>query len=263
MSTLHGVYGGLVEEIADPDRMGRIKVRVPSVYGVADEVATNQLPWALPRGMPFGNSSESGGISWLPSKGDTVWVTFLDGEPEKPLWEWAIAPIKNGSYLHKYDDAGLAPKRAALTRYGHVIEFNPNSIIVTTPTGESAIFDTKNRTIQLQNSAKSIVKIDLDEVTVTAGASIVKVDGTGTQITALSTDVNLIGTRDISVVSSAISASAKKTADISAVGSVSIGSGGNVSISVGSNTVLLNKSGITVASGERTLSINQAGFLFA
>jgi hypothetical protein len=148
MNTFLGVYGGLVEENRDPDQIGRIKVRVPATFGNATEVPTDKLPWALPRGLPYGNSKDSGGISWLPAIGDTVWVTFLDGEPEKPLWEWAVAPkqVQKNAIplkLHEYSaDQGGYPDRVILTRYGHSIEIKPTQITITTSEGQQILLQT-------------------------------------------------------------------------------------------------------------------------
>lgn len=137
-----GVFSGLVEGNNDPDRMGRIKVRVPLVYGDSSQISTEQLPWALSRGLPNGGSSRSGGIDWLPEPGDLVWVTFLDGEPEKPLWEWAnqSKPQTQKLDLHQYGATGR-PKRAALTRYGHTIEINESSIILVSAKGNAILID--------------------------------------------------------------------------------------------------------------------------
>jgi len=137
-----GVFSGLVEGNNDPDKMGRIKVRVPLVYGDSSQISTEQLPWALSRGLPNGGSNRSGGIDWIPEPGDLVWVTFLDGEPEKPLWEWAnqSKPQTQKLDLHQYGTTGR-PKRAALTRYGHTVELNESSIILVSAKGNAILVD--------------------------------------------------------------------------------------------------------------------------
>src|SRR3546814_1473831 len=94
---LLGTYGGIVEKVNDPEKLGRVKVRVPHVYGATGGgtgfIGTNDIPWALPAGMPAGGSSNSGGFSHLPEPGDHVWVRFLDGQPEKPIREWGMQTI--------------------------------------------------------------------------------------------------------------------------------------------------------------------------
>lgn len=137
-----GVYTGRVEDNKDPEKLGRLKVRVPIAYGNSSQISTAQLPWALSRGLPAGGTSKSGGMDWLPDVGDQVWVTFLDGEAEKPLWEWATQsrPQARSFQLHQYDKNGK-PFRAALTKFGHTVEINETSVILTTAKGNVILLD--------------------------------------------------------------------------------------------------------------------------
>jgi hypothetical protein len=135
--SLLGTYCGVVENVKDPEKLGRVKVRVPHVYGF---VGQNDLPWALPAGMPAGNSPNSGGFSHLPDVGDQVLVRFLDGEPEKPLWEWGMQTVAGAKALklHQYQANGKAvgpPTRAGWTRYGHTVELNAQGVLMTTSQG--------------------------------------------------------------------------------------------------------------------------------
>lgn len=141
---LFGTYAGIVEKVEDPEGLGRIKVRVPHVYGIAGltigYVGVNQLPWALPAGMPAGGQAGSGGFSMLPEPGDHVWVRFLDGEPEKPIWEWGMQTQSDAKNLrlHSYDKRGGKvgkPDATRWTRYGHLFEIVDGSVTVTTSKG--------------------------------------------------------------------------------------------------------------------------------
>jgi len=141
MQKLLGTYAGIVEANNDSEKLGRIKVRVPHVYGVATGssgyIGTNDLPWALPAGMPAGGSPASGGFSQLPEKGDKVWVRFLDGEPEKPIWEWGMQSRSDlaGLTLHRYEETDGKvgnPNRTFWTRYSHGIEINASALIAAT-----------------------------------------------------------------------------------------------------------------------------------
>lgn len=136
-------YAGIVEANKDPMKLGRLKVRVPHAFGSESTgsgyVATNDLPWALPAGMPAGGSALSGGFCMLPEPGDKVWVRFLDGEPEKPVWEWGMQSVDDADNLklHSYGQGVPVgpPDRTVWTRYGHAIEINAGSVIVTTSQG--------------------------------------------------------------------------------------------------------------------------------
>jgi hypothetical protein len=142
---LVGTYAGTVEGNKDPSKMGRAKVRVPHVYGDADEVPTESLPWALPAGLPAGSDH---GISWLPDIGDHVWVRFLDGEPEKPIWEWGMQDKTQaeGGPFQSYDTDQTTGefkqnpvKSSLMRRYGHTIDMSPGSIVATTKYGYSLL----------------------------------------------------------------------------------------------------------------------------
>jgi len=164
---LLGTYGGTVTDNKDPLKLGRVKVRVPHVYGPSDSIGTSvtndNLPWALPVGLPAGGKDSSGGISWIPVVGDQVFVRFLDGDPEKPIFEWGhqSIPQSKSLELHNYDNKNN-PVRAALTRYGHTIELNSGSIILTTKNGYTiSLIDGKsNGEILVSTPAGNFVELD-------------------------------------------------------------------------------------------------------
>jgi len=87
--------------------------------------------------MPAGGSSQSGGQVWLPEVGDHVYVRFLDGEPEKPIWEWGTQDTKQAEKFPYqrlkdggYSISGKAPTMGLLTRYGHALQFSPGAVIL-------------------------------------------------------------------------------------------------------------------------------------
>lgn len=185
---LTGPYLGVVVANSDPAKLGRVKVSVPHVFGVEDStvspIGITDLPWAIPAGLPAGGSPASGGIDWLPEPGDQVLVFFLDGEPEKPVWMWLMQTLSQaeptkGFPLHHYSNptAKGKPDRAGLTRYGHTIEINQGSALISTKNGyqlflidgESLAY---NGSITLQTPR--FQSLEIDDETQTATLNILK-----------------------------------------------------------------------------------------
>jgi hypothetical protein len=73
---LHGLYLGTVVNNVDPRGMPRIKVRVP---GIIDTEST----WALPKG----SGAAQFGANWVPPIGADVFVQFVNGRVDQPVWE--------------------------------------------------------------------------------------------------------------------------------------------------------------------------------
>jgi len=75
-----GKYRGLVTDVQDPMFLGRVRARVPDVFG------DQESGWALPC-APFGGSGT--GFFALPKVGAGVWMEFEHGDPEYPIWTGA------------------------------------------------------------------------------------------------------------------------------------------------------------------------------
>jgi len=71
----YGIYRGVVVNNLDPQRSGRIQVRVPAIAGTADS-------WALPC-LP--HAGKDAGIAAQPQIGRGVWIAFEGGDPALPI----------------------------------------------------------------------------------------------------------------------------------------------------------------------------------
>lgn len=78
-SQFYGKYRGIVVDNADPDQLGRLRVRVPSVLG--PDVVSG---WALPC-VPYGGDMDQGFL-FVPELGAGVWIEFEEGDLEFPVW---------------------------------------------------------------------------------------------------------------------------------------------------------------------------------
>lgn len=86
---LDSVLKGKVEQRVDPERLGRIRVRVLGVH--SNEVGVEDLPWALPK-LPAGDQC---GLWFIPPIGSWVRVSFEAGDCNYPVWEggwWSSSP---------------------------------------------------------------------------------------------------------------------------------------------------------------------------
>ena len=89
-SRYYGKYRGIVTDNADPSSIGRLKARVPEVFG--QDVAT---PWATPC-APYTGAGV--GLHTIPPVGAGVWIEFEAGDPSRPVWSggwWGTSDIPN------------------------------------------------------------------------------------------------------------------------------------------------------------------------
>ena len=90
MTEFWGKYRGIVWDNNDPDKIGRIKARVPSLEIDDDEPFI--IPWALPS-FPLGGKPDIGALL-VPEEDSMVWLEFEDGDLEKPIYTgtWFAKP---------------------------------------------------------------------------------------------------------------------------------------------------------------------------
>ncbi|MEJ2607260.1 MAG: phage baseplate assembly protein V [Anaerolineales bacterium] len=110
-----GKYRGIVQDVEDPETMGRIVARVPEIFGETD------LPWALPS-VPFAGADH--GLVVLPEVDDGVWIEFEAGDPSRPIWSgcwWASGEMPS---------PGGKDTRVLVTSGGHqlVLDDDANEI---------------------------------------------------------------------------------------------------------------------------------------
>ena len=74
----YGIYQGVVTNISDPEKRGRLKVKCPDVLGGSTESA-----WCDPM-IPV--AYDNGGDFCMPAKDETVWLMFIAGDANRPVW---------------------------------------------------------------------------------------------------------------------------------------------------------------------------------
>lgn len=122
----HGKYRGFVVDNEDPAKLGRLRLRVPSVLG--RDVVTG---WAMPC-VPYGGAADQG-LLFLPDRDAGVWVEFEEGDLEFPIWVgtfWS-RPGAETELPRPNDAAGTAAataqdpatRKIIKTAKGHTLQF--------------------------------------------------------------------------------------------------------------------------------------------
>lgn len=153
----YGKYRGFVVDNDDPEKLGRLKVKVPSVLG--NEVVTG---WALPC-MPYAGAADQG-MLFIPEQDAGVWIEFEEGDLEFPVWVGAFWSKPEGeSELPKPNDAEGAEediqspvtRKIIKTLKGHTIQFEDKD-------GEESI-----RIVQISGEQKrNVFTLNADGITI-------------------------------------------------------------------------------------------------
>jgi uncharacterized protein involved in type VI secretion and phage assembly len=75
--TFYGKYRGVVSDNDDPNKLGRLRVKVLDVLG------DKESGWALPA-LPY--AGDGVGLYLIPPINASVWVEFEHGDPDYPIW---------------------------------------------------------------------------------------------------------------------------------------------------------------------------------
>ncbi len=146
-----GKYRGVVVDNDDPDRRGRLKLKVPAVLGQLEL-------WAMPC-VPF--AGDEVGLFSLPNSGDGVWVEFEAGDPSHPIW--------TGCFWAKDELPEVSGPDERVWKTGEItvrlIEGDPPEL-------------------SLELDGGAVIRLAGDEVETDAGGSVIRVEGSQISIDA-------------------------------------------------------------------------------
>lgn len=101
-------YRGIVVNVDDPLKLGRAKIRIPSIHGVSSSLSTyvddNSLPWATP--AVWSSAGHNSGMFDPPTPGTRVFVTFESGNSSYPIYFGGI-PTKIGNSKYYKPQMGI------------------------------------------------------------------------------------------------------------------------------------------------------------
>lgn len=132
----YGKYRAFVSDNADPEKMGRCKLVVPSVMG--ETVSA----WALPC-TPYGGAANIGFIA-VPPVGAQVVAEFMEGDISSPLW--------TGTFWRKADEL---PEEFAANE-------EPSAKVLRTESGHVLLFEDKagEERVMLRSAAEAVLEMD-------------------------------------------------------------------------------------------------------
>jgi len=137
----HGKYLGTVVDNDDPKALGRIRVKVPEVFG--DETSG----WCLPC-SPYAGSGV--GLAVVPPVGSLVFVEWPAGDTSRvPIWSGGAWPDGNG-----VEDAG------------------PETIVLTTPAGHKVVLrdESGNEAVEIESASGAKLTLSSDGVSIEFGS---------------------------------------------------------------------------------------------
>lgn len=141
-------YRGIVADRNDPEHQGRLRLQVPGIIPQATDY------WAPSKGTYAGRNY---GTHIIPEVGDVVWVSFENGDPNKPVWEQGYFGAGDIN-TERYQDVD---NFWFFTPTGHKVEFNDteNEIIITHKDGN--IVAIKEQKVSIKS--KEIYLGDVDQ----------------------------------------------------------------------------------------------------
>jgi uncharacterized protein involved in type VI secretion and phage assembly len=157
---VYGKYRAIVKNIEDPEKLGRIQLNCPEIYG------EDLSPWAWPC-LPYAGISNVG-IFFLPELNSGVWLEFEQGHITNPIWSgcW-YTKFKGENELPQESQDNYGTHKIIRTKSGHSIEFydkeNEEKIVIT---------DSKGSVITLEDGKVSVVSSGDIELESKDGASI-------------------------------------------------------------------------------------------
>jgi hypothetical protein len=195
----YGKYSGEVTDNQDKDQVGKIKVKVQSVFGVDMEVTARPC-------LPYGHF-------FVPPKGVKVWIEFEAGDPNFPIWVGTWPPV--GATPTK---AALTPpdNRVIQTASGHTIEImdkegeekivikhkgnsfvsidKDGTAIVGNKNGSMLVLDAKNAQALLVEEHRNVVAMDAKGIVLTQKSGGAMIQMTDDTIRLAATNIILQGT---------------------------------------------------------------------
>lgn len=245
-------FVGVVEEINDPEKLGRVRVRINGYHSPdKNTVPTESLPWAFVESSPF--SANVNGVGITPHaliKGSVVKGHFLDGKsaqmptitgsyPSISNGEIDVNKLARGEIVKKSQESagtwnekpsGAAPKypynNVIETTSGHIIEIDNTEgkerLHVMHKSGTFVEFHTDGSYVN-HVKGESYQIVHKDSKIYVKGNVQLNVDGNVTETIKGNKTSNITGNYDVNCKSYTINTKAAFTAKVGSSGSIKCG----------------------------------------
>jgi uncharacterized protein involved in type VI secretion and phage assembly len=226
----YGKHRGLVVDNADPEKLGRLKLKVPSVLG--GDVVTG---WAMPC-VPYGGDVNQG-MLFIPEVGAGVWVEFEEGDLEFPIWVGTFWSKPGG-------DNELPHSNAADGSDAGDVQDPPTRKIIKTLKGHTIQFEDKDGedlVMVMEATNGHVISMNKDGITISeASGNVIEMTKDGTKVTDANSNVIEMTPKGTKI-----------TDGVNSGNQISMEASG-VTVQTSANKVILGSSGIQVGSDSAT-----------
>jgi len=169
MRQFNGVYPAIVIDNVDPDNIGRVKVRLPSLGASGEE---GYATWARIATLMAGNNR---GTWFIPDVNDEVLISFEGGDPSRP---YVIGCLWNGNDKppESMDGTGENSRKVLRSRSGVKITLDDTGgeeqLVLETPGGLKITMKDGPGSLEIIDSNGNSVKLETSGVTITTSAKV-------------------------------------------------------------------------------------------
>lgn len=223
-----GIAVGIVTDINDPEKLGRIKVKL--LMRDSSEFETDFIRIMTPM------TGKEWGMLFFPEIGDEVIVAFAGGDIARP---YVLGSLWNQEYKPPVEiKDGKNDIRQIKTKSGNTLTFtdekDKEKIQINTPKSLNIIMDEENEVITLNDKdKKNILKIDSKNGIVTINAEkkiVIKTGNASIELDGNSNQIIMESTQMIQLKSQQISIEAKSALQMKASSNINLKSDGPVNI---------------------------------
>jgi uncharacterized protein involved in type VI secretion and phage assembly len=162
-----GVYPALVTDIEDPDNLGRVQLRFPSLGTTGDR---DVRAWAT-LCTPYADKDQ--GLAILPEVDSQVVVAFEAGDFRRP---YVVGSAWNGQSALPHQPKASNNIRMLRSRADSRLEFDDTAgaakVSLTTSNGHRVVMDVGSAEVTIKHSNGCTIKLSATDIDITANATV-------------------------------------------------------------------------------------------